>query len=304
MCWLPGASARRAAPRVSRASTRRSANTGSAAARARPAGKHSVLEHQVPDDRMLQLLAALAVVATSWSFHASQNSLLDFRSAWISWSNCGSPMFWPRVRTELRDHQPRALLPVAEARRRAGSMNVCQTWLRRWRGSLPSRPDDRLGGGVPGEVVPAPPEQVGGVSPRWAIERPTHRSETSRTVGAWWRLLAASEQRSGGCARRASSAARRQIASSTSSEARTSRPCSSHVYQVVPTPASARPLRGEARGAAAPAVGKAHVARGERGAALRKSESSARRVPLRSPCAISAACARLIQQWGLLLLPG
>ena len=30
----------------------------------------------------------------------------------------------------------------------------------------------------------------------------------------------------------------REIASSTSSEARTSRPCSSHVYQVVPTPAS------------------------------------------------------------------
>ena len=31
---------------------------------------------------------------------------------------------------------------------------------------------------------------------------------------------------------------RAAMASSTSSEARTSRPCSSHVYQVVPTPAS------------------------------------------------------------------
>ena len=92
---------------------------------------------------------------------------------------------------------------------------------------------------VPGQVVPAAAEQVGGTRVRRSRPAAARFGETS-SAGALHglALLAAAEQDQVRALGAASGAARGTTASSTSSEARTSRPCSSHVYQVVPTPAS------------------------------------------------------------------
>ena len=176
--------------------------------------------------------------ATSWRFHALQNSGLDWRSAWISSSNDGSPRCRALSARNFATASRELLLPVGEhlaprrvhehqpqvvacgARDRVEVAEHARTRRGSRRGS-PSAGRARMQGSVRGSRSAA--GRVGETRSAGGLHGGASSPRPSRI--RW--------VRSAGVSRSA-----RASASSTSSDARTSRPCSSHVYQVAPTPAS------------------------------------------------------------------
>ena len=188
---------------------------------------------------MVELLAALAGCGRPRGASTPRGTRGSTGAARaISSSNSGSPMWRALSARNLATSSARAALPVGEqlaprrvherlpdvvARRRGAPRPKSPSTRSRHR----SRPGSPSGGRAcrPGSARGS--RSAGAASARPARPAPCTAAPARRGRAG-----------SGARARRASAAARAASASSTSSEARTSRPCSSHVYQVVPTPAS------------------------------------------------------------------
>ena len=127
--------------------------------------------------------------------------------------------------TRIDHQQPQQISPIRQADGRASR-------------ARPRPPGSRRGSsssaraGTPGSDAASRPERSAGRSPRRA--RSGSVPATSSASGSSVRASANSVLRSAGSSRSA-----RASASSTSGEGLMSRPCSSHVYQDTPTPASA-----------------------------------------------------------------
>ena len=219
------------------------ASRGPAAARGLVA-EDRVLEDEQAHRRVAELLAALAAAGDlvalprAGELRARPAQRVDQRL------ERGIADVARAVGAELRhEHAELRSQSVNMSSRRAGSMNVSQTWLRRRGATCSEVAEQRDGGVVPGQVVPAAPEDERRVGPE-VLDQPAQRRRDAlggRLAGR--RLLAAAEQDQVAALGRVRRSARAS-ASSTSSEARTRDPARATCTRWRRPRRAARPPRG------------------------------------------------------------